>query len=190
MARESQRLEQEFIASAKEKTGKDVLEWMEVVKGSALDKPNAIIKWLKEEHKLNHAQAAFATGIYLNGGQPVYDYERLFANLFIGKDTLLPLYRELENRLKAKVPEADCVPTKTYISIEGKKCFACATLTSKTIRVGLDLGDRPFDDYVQKGKSLGAMPNLTHMIEVNQIADVNDQLVDFVRQAYDRVHKR
>jgi Domain of unknown function (DUF5655)/Domain of unknown function (DUF4287) len=190
MARENQRYEQEFIASAKEKTGKDVSGWMGVVKGSGLDKPNAIIKWLKEDHKLNHAQATFIAGIYLNGGQPVYDYERLFANLFNGKDNLLPVYRELEKRVKAKVPEADCVPTKTYISIEGKRCFACATMTSKNIRVGLDLGDRPFDEVVQKAKSLGAMPNLTHMIEVNQIGDVNDQLIDFVRQAYDRVHKR
>lgn len=190
MARENQRLEQEFIASAKDKTGKDVPQWLAVVKGSGLDKPNAIIKWLKEDHKLNHAQATFLAGIYLNGGQAVYDYERLFANLFNGKDSLLPTYRELEKRIKAVMPDADCVPTKTYISIEGKKIFACATLTSKNIRVGLDLGDKPFDGYVQKAKSLGAMPNLTHMVEVNQVGDVTDQLMDCVRQAYDRVHNR
>lgn len=190
MARENQRYEQEFIATAKEKTGKDVPEWMAVVKGSHLDKMSVIVKWLKETHKLNHSQAAFIAGIYLNDGQPVYDYERLFANLFAGKDTLLPLYCALEDRLKTVVPEAVCVPTKTYISIEGKRCFACATMTSKNIRVGLDLGDKPFDSYVQKARSLGAMPNLTHMIEVNQTTDVNDELIGYVRQAYDRVHNK
>jgi hypothetical protein len=188
MARDSQRLEQEFIATARNKTGKDVPQWMTIIKGSGLDKPNAILSWLKAEHKLNHMQANFLSGIYLNDGKPVFDYEVLFNKLFVGKEDLLPLYRGLESSVKKDVPEADFIPTKAYVSIEGKRCFACATLTKKSIRVGLDLGDEPFADYVQKAKSLGAMPNLTHMIEIQAPQDVNDRLIGYVQKAYDRVH--
>lgn len=190
MAKENQRYEQEFIASAREKTGRDVPEWMEVIRTTGLDKPNAILNWLKAEHKLNHAQANFLSGIFLNGGKPVYDFEVLFANLFAEKGHLLPLYRELERQIQARLPEAEFAPTKTYISIEGKKCFACATLTKNNIRVGLDLGDMPFGDYVQKAKSLGAMPNLSHMIEIAALPDISDRLLGYVQQAYDRVHKK
>jgi hypothetical protein len=190
MAKDSQRLEQEFIATAREKTGRDVPEWMTIISTSGLDKSNALIKWLKDEHKLNHLQANFLTGIYLNGGQPVYDYDVLFAKLFDGKNGLQALYRTLESAIQKTLPEAEFIPTKAYVSIEGKRCFACATLTKQNIRVGLDLGDRPFDDYTQRAKSLGAMPNLTHMVEITDPVQIDDRLLDFVQQAYDRAHNK
>ena len=191
MARDSQRLEQEFIATARDKTGKDVAEWMGVIQTSGLDKPNAILNWLKTEYKLNHMQANFLSGIYLNDGKPVFDYEVLFQKLFNGKTDLLPLYRALEKEIRSELPaDVDLIPTKAYISIEGKRCFACATLTKKTIRVGLDLGDTPFDEYVQKAKSLGAMPNLTHMVEIQNEAEVNDRLMGYMQQAYQNAHTK
>lgn len=190
MAKDSQRLEQEFIATSREKTGRDVPEWMAVIGAAGMDKPNSIIKWMKDEHKLNHMQANFLTGIFLNGGQPVYDYEVLFGKLFQDKPQLLPLYKGLESAIQARLPEAEFIPTKTYVSIEGKRCFACATLTKQNIRVGLDLGDTPFDDYVQKGRSLGAMPNLTHMVEISDPSQVDERLLGLVEQAYTRVHQK
>ena len=189
MAKDSQRLEQEFIASAREKTGRDVPEWMTVIGASGLDKPNAILNWLKETHKLNHLQANILSGMYLNDGKPVFDYDVLFARLFEGKAHLRPPYDALQAGIASRLPEAEFVPTKAYVSIEGKRCFACATLTKQTIRVGLDLGDMPLDDYVQKAKSLGAMPNLTHMVEITEPAQVDDRLLELVEKAYARAHK-
>ena len=189
MAKDMQRLEQEFIASARESTGHDIPEWMSVIGAVGLDKPNALVAWLKENHKLNHMQATFLAGMYLNDGQPVYDYEMLFAKLFDGKAQLRPVYEALQANVATRVPEAEFIPTKTYVSIEAKRCFACATLTKSSIRVGLDLGDTPTDEYVQKAKSLGAMPNLTHMVEITQPAQVDDRLLDLVGEAYKRAHK-
>jgi hypothetical protein len=63
-------------------------------------------------------------------------------------------------------------------------------LTKQNIRVGLDLGDTPFDDYIQKARSLGAMPNLTHMVEVNDSAQVNAHLLGYVQQAYRHAHQK
>lgn len=189
MAKDSQRLEQEFIANVREKTGRDIPEWMTVIGTTGLDKPNAILGWLKETHKLNHMQANFLAGMYLNGGQPVHDYEVLFAKLFDGKDQLRPVYEALQSGVAGQVPEAEFIPTKTYVSIEGKRCFACATLTKGSIRVGLDLGDKPMDDYVQKAKSLGAMPNLTHMVEITEPSQVDERLLGYVGEAYARAHK-
>ncbi|MBZ0296513.1 MAG: DUF4287 domain-containing protein [Anaerolineae bacterium] len=187
MARDSQRLEQEFIATCAEKTGKTLDEWMTLLAQSGESKQNALIKWIKSEHGLNHMQAAFLAGIYLNDGKPVYDYEVLFARLFEDKPHLLPAYEAVAALVTEKLDDVVCVPTKTYISIEGKKCFACVTPTKKTLRVGMDL-DQPFDDYVQKGKSLGAMPNITHMIEISDPGEVDDRMLNYMQQAYDRTH--
>src|SRR6185369_15372006 len=100
MAKESERLEREFIASAREKTGKDVAEWMQVIGGSGETKPNAILNWLKQTHNLNHMQANFLLGIYLNNGKPVFDHKVLFARLFEGKAGLLDVYKSLEQAIQ------------------------------------------------------------------------------------------
>lgn len=189
MAKESERLEQEFIATAREKTGKDITEWMQVIGSSGESKPNAILNWLKQTHHLNHMQANFLSGIYLNDGKPVFDHKGLFAKLFEGKLPLLNVYKPLEQAVHKQLADALFIPTKTYISIEAKRCFACATLTKNTIRVGLDLADLPFDEYVQKARSLGAMPNLTHMVEITSAADVTAELIGYVQQAYNNAHK-
>lgn len=83
MARGSQERELEFIENAKETTGYSVEEWMSVIEGEGLEpKANTILKHLKANHGLNHLQANYLSGIFLNDGKPVYNYEVLFANLF------------------------------------------------------------------------------------------------------------
>jgi hypothetical protein len=189
MAKESERLEREFIVTVLEKTGKDITEWMQAIGGSGESKPNAILNWLKQTHNLNHMQANFLSGMYLNDGKPVFDHKVLFAKLFEGKEALRAVYDPLQEAIHERLPDALFIPTKAYISIEAKRCFACATLTKSAIRVGLDLGDTPFDNYVQKARSLGAMPNLTHMVEITTPADVNEKLITFTQQAYKNAHK-
>lgn len=190
MAKDSQRLEQEFIHTARAKTGHDLAEWMAIIGTSGLSKPNEILKWLKDQYGLNHMQANFLSGIYLNDGQPVFDYAVLFEKLFAGKADLLPLYRALEQQVHSSFSDVELIPTKAYISIEGKRIFACATMMKTTMRVGLDLGDMPFEGRVQKAKGLGAMPNLTHMIEVNNADEVNAEVADLLRVAYQRTHAK
>lgn len=190
MAKDSQRLEQELIATAKEKTGHTVEEWMPIIKASGLSKQTEMVKWMKETHSLNHMQAQFLVGMYGNDGKPVYDYEVMFAKLFAGKDHLMPAYHALEEQVTGALDDVVFVPTLNYVSIEGKKIFACATFMKDVIRVGLDLGAEPFGAVVQKAKGLGAMPNLSHMIEIKEADTVTPELVGFVQQAYDRVHQK
>ena len=54
--------------------------------------------------------------------------------------------------------------------------------------MGLDLGETPIDDYVQKAKGLGAMPNLTHMIEIAVSTQVDERLLGYVKKAYTQAH--
>ena len=190
MAREAKRLEEEFIATAKEKTGHTVAEWMDIIAPSGLEKTNEMIKWLKTEHSLNHLQANFLTGIYKNDGKPVINYDVMFANLFDGRDSQLPAYRKLESLVQKTFKGKDVVlvPTKTYVSIEGTKVFGCAKLNKSNIRIGMDLGDEPFGDLVQPAKGLGAMPNISHMIEVQSEDEVNDTVMTYLKQAFEHTH--
>lgn len=189
MARGSQERELDFIATAKENTGHSIPEWMGIIEKANLEpKPNTILKHLKANYDLNHLQANLLSGLYLNDGQPVFNYERMFEKLFAGHEQWQASYDLLKEKVQAEFDDVVFIPTKNYISIEGEKIFGCAKLTKKTIRYGLDLGDRPFAGRVQKAKGLGAMPNITHMIELSSIDDIDDELIALTNQAFDRVH--
>ncbi len=190
MARGSQEREIEFIATAEEKTGHSVAEWMTIIENSGVEpKTNTLIKHLKSAYGLNHLQASHLVGIYLNDGQPVYNYEVLFGKLFAGKnEKWLPLYQALEQMVQEQFDDVVCIPTKAYISIEGQKVFGCAKLTSKALRLGLDLGDMPMTGRVEKAKGLGAMPNISHMVELTSEADLDAEVQTLMQHAFDRVH--
>lgn len=72
MAKTSLEIEQEFMRSLKSTTGKDIKGWLTEIKKSGKDKRNDIINWLKEKHNFGHLHASLLTGIYANGGKPVY----------------------------------------------------------------------------------------------------------------------
>jgi predicted transport protein len=189
MAKARHEIEREFIETAKEKTGHDIPEWMAMIEAAGESKTNAIIKWLKQEHDLNHMQASMLAGIYLNDGNPVFDPDALFKNLFEGKESQRPLYEAVTAAIGQSLGEAMFVPTKTYVSLENERVFGCIKINKSNLRVGLDLGDRPFDDTVQQAKNLGAMPNISHMIELTSESEITDQLTACVREAYQRTHK-
>ncbi len=188
MAKEARELEQAFLNSLSEETGASLREWMATLESAGLKKNNEIVKWLKGEQAFNHMQASMLAGIFLNGGEPVFHYPTLFKKLFTGKEKQRPLYDAIAAELQGALPSILFIPTKTYVSLEEERVFGCAKINKTNIRVGLDLGDEPFGEYVRKGVGLGAMPNITHMIELKDAAQIDDRLAACIRQAYQRAH--
>ncbi len=75
MAKDAQRLEQEFISAARAQTGHDVVEWMTIIGASGLDEPKVIQQWLQETHHLDEMHATLLAGIFLNGGRPLHEQD-------------------------------------------------------------------------------------------------------------------
>ncbi|MEO8210534.1 MAG: DUF5655 domain-containing protein [bacterium] len=180
--------ELEFLINIKEKTGKDLNSWLKILKETSFSKMKETVDWLKKEKGMNHSEATFLTGIFLNNGKPVYDNdENLLSALFKGKDSFIPVYKELENQIKSTFSNIITVPTKTYISFRDGREFAVASIKSREMRVGMDLGDIKFDGYVQKAASLGAMPRISHMIVITEKSEINKKLIDLLKIANHRV---
>ena len=188
MAKEARVLEQAFLASLADETGANLAEWMRTLEAAGLQKNKEIVKWLKSEKAFNHMQASMLAGVFLNGGEPVFHYPTLFRKLFAGKEKQRPLYDAIAAELQAALPSMLFIPTKTYVSLEDDRVFGCAKINKTNIRVGLDLGDEAFGEYVRKGVGLGAMPNITHMIELKDPGQLDDRLAAYARQAYERAH--
>jgi hypothetical protein len=99
-----------------------------------------------------------------------------------------PLYLMLEARIRQAIPGVVVAPQGRYVSFGAPDELAAVTLHPTEIRLGLDLGDRPFDAVVQQAKLRGPGPAITHMVVLTDARQVNDDLLALVRAANHRVN--
>jgi predicted transport protein len=191
MAKTSGEFEQEFIQTAKEKTGKTLEQWLPVVKVSGLSKQMEITNWLKAEHKLNHMQAQLLAGLYLNNGKPVYqDESNLLDNQFAKSEDMRPLYNSVAEMILKHFPDTQVIPKKTYVSFTAIREFAAINIKPKEIRLGMDLGDMAFNETVQKTKLTGPMPRISHMAVLTEAKQFDKKLIEYLQLSYNRCHKK
>jgi predicted transport protein len=191
MAKTSGEFEQEFIQTAKEKTDRTLEQWLPVVKASGLSKQMEITNWLKAEHKLNHLQAQLLAGLFLNNGKPVYQNETsLLENQFVKCEAMRPLYDAVSEKILSLFPDTQLIPKKTYLSYTAIREFAAINIKPKEIRLGMDLGDMPFNDTVQKTKLSGPMPRISHMVIITDMTQFDKKMVELLQLSYNRTHKK
>ena len=181
--------EKEFIDALEGSTGKDLNAWMRIIDSFSSKKRNEVIAWLKDEHKFNHMQASLLAGIHANGGKPVYaSAEELLENQFTKAPDMRALYESFIAFIAKSFPNATILPKKTYVSVLENREFGAVNIKPKELRVGLDLGDRPFDETVEKAKLTGPMPRISHMIVVTDGSQLDDGLVSLLRESHARCH--
>jgi predicted transport protein len=191
MAKTSGELETEFIGTAKDKTGKTLHEWLTLVKSSKIQKQNDILEWLKKGHGLNHKQAQFVAGIFLNNGNPVYGNENaLLDNQFAKCPDMRSLFEAISEKIISEFQGTQLIPKKTYLSFTSVREFAALNVKPKEIRLGLDLGEEPFTDILQKSKLTGPMPRISHMLILNDIKQFDSNTIELLHQSFNRTHKK
>lgn len=173
----------------KTSTGKDLGAWMKQIDAFPSRKRNEVIAWLKSEHNFGHMNAALLAGIHANGGKPVYaSTDDLLENQFTKAPDMRPLYDSFIAFVAKHFPNASILPKKTYVSVLENREFGAINIKPKEMRIGLDLGDRPFDEQVGKGKLTGPMPRISHMIVVTNAGQLDNRVVDLLKQSHARCH--
>ncbi len=191
MAKTSGEFEQEFIQTAKEKTGRTLEQWLPVVKASGLSKQMEITNWLKAAHKLNHLQAQLLAGLCLNNGKPVYQNEgSLLDNQFAKCEEMRPLFNTVSEMILKNFPGTQLIPKKTYVSFTATREFAAINIKPREIRLGMDLGDMAFNETVQKTKLSGPMPRISHMAVITDARQFDKKLIEYLQSSYNRTHKK
>ncbi|HEX2335735.1 MAG TPA: DUF5655 domain-containing protein [Hyphomicrobiaceae bacterium] len=107
----------------------------------------------------------------------------LLAKLMAGAKGYRPLYVMLEEQVRASVPGLVLKPSATHISFGAPAEFAAVTLNASEVRLGLALGDRPFDTHVQRAKLKGPGPPITHMVVLTDARQVNADLLSLLLAA-------
>jgi hypothetical protein len=99
-----------------------------------------------------------------------------------------PLYHHLEVEIHRAVEGVTFAARGRYVAIGAPHEFAAVTLHPTEIRLGLDLGDRPFDAQVQKAKLRGPGPTMTHMVVLTDARQVDARLLALIEAAWRRAN--
>jgi len=165
-----------------EKTGHTMPEWIDIVATSGLAKHTDIVSWLKSERGLTHG---FANGI----AQAFRDRDAsaepndLVAEQYTGaKAALRPIYDRLVEVVTSFGDDVEVAPKKSGVSLRRSKQFALVEVASaRRIQLGIQLKGEPTTDRLLAGNAM-----CSHKVSVMSLDDVDDELLGWLREAYNR----
>jgi hypothetical protein len=175
-----------LIRNLEEKTGRTLADWVETARGAGLGKHGQIVAFLKKEHGLTHGYAnQIALRTLAADDAPEAGSDDLVEAQYAGKKaTLRPVYEALIAAVRAFGPDVVLSPKKAYVSLRRGKQFGIVQPSTATrIDIGLTLkGVRPAGRLEASG-SFNAM--VSHRVRVAAVADVDAELVGWLRRAYE-----
>lgn len=134
--------------------------------------------------------ASLLVGIYLNNGQPVYgSQDELLENQVSKYELWRPLFESVSKKIITQFPDSTMIPKKTYVSFTAKREFAAINIKSKEIRLGMDLGNQPFENKLEKAKLTGPMPRISHMVVLREPDDLNTTVIKWLEESHNRVNR-
>ena len=201
MAKSSDEMVESMIANLEEKTGKGLEEWIAIVHGSGFEKHGQQVSFLKQTYGIGHgyanlvahkAREAGASGGSSGVGAPAAapaDAGAALAALvdaqYAGaKAGLRPWYDAILRAVEGFGGDVEVAPKKTYVSFRRKRQFALVQPSTKTrLDVGLRLDAVEPSGRLEASGSFNTI--VSHRVRVESADEVDEQLVGWLRAAYD-----
>ncbi len=175
-----------MLRNIETKTGHSIEHWLGVVKASGTEKHGELVKMLKSDHGFTHGYANLVVhlargGLDTEGGSG----DQLIAAMFAGKrGASRPAYDVLEAAIQSLGSDVEVAPKKSYVSFRRKKQFAIAQPSAVSrLDVGLNLKGVPPGGRLESAASFNSM--CSHRIRVESADQIDDELLEWVRQAYE-----
>ncbi len=171
------------IANIEKSTGRSLAEWIAIVRQSGLDKHGQLVAMLKAEHGLGHGNANL---IVTKARETARGGSRTDAELvdehYGGRNApLRPLYETLIDKVRSFGPDIEFAPKKAYVSLRRRKQFGQVGPAAGQLEVCLNLPGEPTTDRQRQASGMA-----THRVRVRQEQELDDELIGWLRQAYDR----
>ncbi|WP_420642734.1 DUF4287 domain-containing protein [Candidatus Leptofilum sp.] len=175
---------QKMIENLEKKTGKSLDQWIAIARASGFEKHGQIVKYLKTEHGFTHG---FANMVSIKAREtaasPKTD-DDLIASQYGGKENLRPIYDALIAAINQFGDDVVIAPKKAYVSLRRNKQFGLIQPSTKTrVDVGINLQGDVIGGRLEKSGSFNSM--VSHRVRLTSTDEVNDALIDWLRQAYD-----
>ncbi len=174
---------QNFINNLHEKTGIPLEHWVEIALNSGKTKHGEIVAFLKSEKGLTHG---YANLIALHAKDPSRgnssDEEKIAEQYSGPKAALRPIYDRLTEAIKSFGNDVEINPKKGYVSIRHKKQFVTIEPKSKSVVIGINLGESVESTLLEKVTEPGMMPS--HKFVTSDSTDINKELIEALKTAY------
>lgn len=172
-----------MVANLPKSTGKSLDEWLAVLAGSGLEKHGQLVALLKKEHGVTHGYANLIARRFLEQGAPEPAADDLVSAQYAGgKAGLKPIYEQLVAIAVGFGSDVEIAPRKTNVSLRRKKQFGSIVAASKN-RIDLEI-NLPGVPPTERLQISGGM--CSHKIAISSADDIDVELIDYLRQAYDR----
>ncbi|WP_409342945.1 DUF5655 domain-containing protein [Paenibacillus sp. MBLB4367] len=177
---------QAMANSMKERTGKTVEEWLELLKDAPLpEKPSEKKKWLKEHYGLGQNSAMMLLGL-ISGVNEYADGDKLVDALFQKEnEELRMLYDRVAKHISAIGSDISIQPRKTYIPFYRKKQFLMIKPHKGVLNIGLALPETLEYAHLDSAKGLGGNERITRKIVAEPKGDLDDAAMRLIRAAYE-----
>jgi hypothetical protein len=170
------------------RTGKSLDELFALIRATGLTRHGQILQMLKRDLGVGHGDANALAGAYLKAGEqgaaPAGEAgpDDVLDGIYAGpKATLRPIHDELMKVFAALGP-FDVAAKKGYVSLRRTKQFATVTPATKTrVDVGLNMKGVPATARLTE---LPAGGMCQYRVSLTATAEVDDELMGWVRQAY------
>ena len=185
---------QESIASLRQKTGRSLEEWAELVERDGPSADEDRREWLKSEHGLgsNHAWWIIerAAGRANDFGDPeayLRAAEQYVDVMFSGgKAALRPIYDALLKLGLGLGKDVKACPCQTIVPLYRKHVFAQIKPTTRTrIDLGFALGARPAEGRLIDTGGYAKKDRITHRIPISSLAEIDDEVKQWLRTAFE-----
>lgn len=167
-----------------EKTGRPIEQWLEVVAKSGLAKHGEIIKMLKAEHGITHGYANLIAHEARGSAAIHSDAGDLVAAQYAKKESLRPIYERIAEEVAGFGEDVELAPKKAYVSLRRAKQFGLVQPSTRSrVDVGIKLKSVAPTERLEASGSFNAM--VSHRVRIAEVGEVDDELVGWLRQAYD-----
>ena len=166
-------------------TGAGIAEWNARIRAEATPTDEAALRsWLSERGVTGYPAMLL---VYETFGYPAYleaTADELLEGQYRDRPGLRPIYERIVEALPA-IGEVELQNRKGYVALIGpKRTFASIQATTKTrIDVGLRLDGVAPSGRLEPARSIG-QSSMTHRMSASSLEDVDDELLDRLRQAY------
>jgi len=186
---------QKWIADLKAKTGRTLEEWLTLIKKKGPKDEKERREWLKTEHKLGTNSAGWLAERAEGKGTEVADPDEYLTaaesyvdNMFSGaKAHLRPIYDALLKLGLGIGKEAKACPCQTIVPLYRNHVFAQIKPTTRTrIDFGFALGDLKGAGRLIETGGFAKKDRITHRIEITSLKDIDAEVKQWLKAAYDR----
>ena len=185
---------QKWVAELKNKTGRNLDEWLILIKKKGPKDEKARREWLKSEHGLGTNSAGWlaerAEGqssdledpdSYLTAAEGYVD--KMFAG---PKEDLRPIYDALLKLGLSVGKDVKACPCQTIVPLYRKHVFAQIKPTTRTrIDFGFALGGMKASGRLIDTGGFAKKDRITHRIEITSLKDIDEEVKRWLKAAYD-----